>query len=156
MSKTQLYEIIFITLFLAILIGLILLILFLRRRLNNIRSVLAIKITLISLLIIEYIILSIWIFNAVRYEMGYHRIVIENWLERNQLIDELNTIQTPYWWLILVFITLTFHFDKKFLKNRKSFVLTLITIIIPFLIILAILAFNYFMKTTYPDLEFHG
>jgi hypothetical protein len=156
MSKTQLHETLFIILLLAIIAGLVFLIIVIRRQISKYQNSTAIKITLTTLLTIEYIVLLIWTYNALTYKIGYHSVVTENWLERNQSLDTVNIIQTPYWWVLLISLPLTFSFDKHFIIHKNTFRQTLITALIPMLIVISILVYNYYLIQRHPSVEFNG
>lgn len=97
-----------------------------------------------------------WSYNAFTYKIGYHNETTENWLERNQSLNNINTIQTPYLWGLLILIPLTFSFDRHFLTNKKAFIKTLTTVLIPLIITIGILTFNYYIIQRHPSVEFNG
>ena len=153
MNKTQLYEILFVLVGLAILFGLTFFVVFVRRQISKNKNSIIIKIILATALIAEYLVLLLWVYNAWTYKIGYHSELLAGWLCCDQHLSVINTIDTPYWWILLILMPFTFSFDSHFLENRKTSIQILIRTLIPIIIILGTLTFNYYISKTHPPTE---
>ena len=109
-----------------------------------------------SLLATEYLILLLWAYNAITYKVGRHRIIEEGWLERNQQYDVLNNIGKPFAWSLIILLPLTIYLHRH-LPTDKKILKTIIAILIPTLLIIGLLTYEYFLLRQYEySIEFNG